>query len=86
MGITKGDYKKAETPKYIRVLGIKKASLYLMAEMAKSAKLPIVACRRDYDKLDAEAKACFDKDIFAAETAQLNAPYINEFARKLIIV
>ena len=86
LGITKGDYKKAETPKYIRVLGIKKASLYLMAEMAKSAKLPIVACRRDYDKLDAEARACFNKDIFAAETAQLNAPYINEFARKLIIV
>lgn len=57
-----------------------------MGEMAEKASLPLVACRAEYDKLSESAKAAFDKDIFAAETAQLNGKAISEFKRKFIIV
>lgn len=86
LGITKSDYARHLLPEYIRVLGARREALPLMGEMAKKASLPLVACRADYDKLSESAKAAFDKDIFAAETAQLNGKAISEFKRKFIIV
>ena len=86
LGITKSDYARHLLPEYIRVLGARREALPLLGEMAKKASLPLVACRADYDKLSESAKAAFDKDIFAAETAQLNSKAISEFKRKFIIV
>ena len=68
------------------MLGARREALPLMGEMAKKASLPLVACRADYDKLNQSAKAAFEKDIFAAEAAQLNGKAISEFKRKFIIV
>ncbi len=85
LGITKGDYARHPLPEYIRVLGARHEALPLIGEMAKKASLPIVACRADYNKLGESAKAAFDKDIFAAEAAQLNGKAISEFKRKFII-
>lgn len=86
LGITKSDYARHPLPEYIRVLGARREALPLMGEMAKKASLPLVACRADYDKLSESAKAAFNKDIFASETAQLNGKSISEFKRKFIIV
>ena len=86
LGITKSDYACHPLPEYIRVLGARREALPLIGEMAKKASLPLVACRADYDKLNQSAKAAFEKDIFAAENAQLNGKAISEFKRKFIIV
>ncbi len=86
LGITKNDYACHPLPEYIRVLGARREALPLIGEMAKEASLPLVACRADYDKLGESVKAAFDKDIFAAEAAQLNCKAISEFKRKFIIV
>lgn len=86
LGITKSDYACHPLPEYIRVLGARREALPLIGEMAEKASLPLVACRADYDKLSGSAKAAFEKDIFAAEAAQLNGKAISEFKRKFIIV
>lgn len=86
LGITEADYARHPLPEYIRILGVRRESLPLMGEMAKRASLPLVACRADYDKLNQSAKAAFDKDIFAADAAQLNGKAVSEFKRKFIIV
>lgn len=86
LGITKSDYAHHPLPEYIRVLGARREALPLIGEMAKKASLPLVACRADYDKLSESAKAAFDRDIFAAEAAQLNGKAISEFKRKFITV
>ena len=86
LGITKSDYACHPLPEYIRVLGARREALPLIGEMAKKASLPLVACRADYDKLSESAKVAFEKDIFAAEAAQLNGKAISEFKRKFIIV
>ena len=57
-----------------------------MQASAVTAPRPIVACSADYDKLNQSAKSAFEKDIFAAEAAQLNGKAISEFKRKFIIV
>ena len=86
LGITKSDYARHPLPEYIRVLGARREALPLIGAMAKKASLSLVVCRADYDKLNESAKAAFDKDIFAAEAAQLNCKAISEFKRKFIIV
>lgn len=86
LGITKNDYARHPLPEYIRVLGARREALPLIGEMAKKAPLPLVACRVDYDKLSESAKAAFDRDVFAAEAAQLNGKAISEFKRKFITV
>ena len=86
LGITEADYACHPLPEYIRILGARRESLPLIGEMAKRASLPLVACRADYDKLNQSAKAAFDKDIFAADAAQLNGKAVSEFKRKFIIV
>ena len=86
LGITKSDYARHLLPEYIRVLGARREALPLIGEIAEKASLPLVACRADYDKLNQSAKAAFEKDIFAAEAAQLNGKAISEFKRKFIIV
>lgn len=86
LGITKNDYSSNSFPRYIRVLGVRRNSLSLLGELAKNASLPVITCHSDYSKLDFEAKTAFDKDIAAADIAQLTGKAVNEFARKLIIV
>lgn len=86
LGITKTDYSCNPFPRYIRVLGVRQDSLSLLGELARNATLPVITCHSDYNKLDFEARAAFDKDIAAADIAQLTGKSVNEFARKLIIV
>ena len=48
--------------------------------MKNEAKLPVVVKAADF------SSPLFEKDIFAAEAAQLNGKAISEFKRKFIIV
>ncbi len=86
LGITKNDYSANPFPRYIRVLGVRQCSLPILSEMTKNASLPVITCRSDYNRLDFDAKAAFEKDIVAADIAQLTGNAINEFSRKLIIL
>lgn len=90
LGLTKEQQRAFPTPPYLRVLGVRKDAANLLSELSRTATLPVVTCKADYDALEPGARELLALDLFAGEVlamaspSPVPAPY--EFARALMMV
>ncbi|MBE5785387.1 MAG: nucleotidyltransferase family protein [Clostridiales bacterium] len=90
LGFDKTFFAVHSAPCYLRVLGVRRTALPLLSAMQREASLPIVTDHKSYLALDKNARALFEKDLFAAELQAMAFPAPqkakSEFSRPLLIV
>ncbi len=90
IGLTKEQQRAFPSPPYLRVLGVRKDATSLLSELSRTATLPIVTCKAEYDALEAGARESLALDLFAGEVLAMASPSpvpaAYEFARPLMMV
>jgi len=77
-------------PQYFRVLGFTEKGASLLKEIKKNASIPVITRTAQYKKLPQEAKAMFERDLFASDIYRLAYRFTDlrcaatDFARKVI--